>query len=194
VPTNALITDHYTYLPSIGLAIMLSWGIQSLLKSKGTGRKIIFPAAIVILAILAILTWQQCGYWKNSVNLWSHALKVTKNNSHAYLRLGNAYIKQGQYDKAIESYRKLLQLNPNNFVAYNRLGIAYSYSGQFQLAIKNFNNAIQLKPDCAEAYNNRAIIHINQSQFVYGCDDARKACSMGVCVTLEAAQLKGYCR
>jgi protein O-mannosyl-transferase len=194
VPTNALIADHYTYLPSIGLAIMLSWGVQSLIKSKETGRKIIFPAAIVILAILAVLTWQQCGYWKNSVKLWSHALKVTKNNSHAYLRLGNAYIKQGQYDKAIENYRKLIQLNPTNFVAYNRLGIAYSYSGRFQLAIENFNNAIQLKPDCAEAYNNRAIIHLNQRKIVYGCDDARKACSMGVCVTLEAAQLKGYCR
>jgi uncharacterized membrane protein YfhO len=48
--------DRYTYLPSVGIAIMLSWGVQSLIKSKETGRKILFPAAIVILAVPAVLT------------------------------------------------------------------------------------------------------------------------------------------
>jgi len=36
------------------------------------------------------LTWQQCGYWKNSITLFNHALQVTKNNYLAHDSLGVA--------------------------------------------------------------------------------------------------------
>ena len=59
--------DRYTYLPSIGIAIMLAWGIRSLFKSEEIRKKILFPAGIAVLIILLFLTWQQCGYWKNAL-------------------------------------------------------------------------------------------------------------------------------
>jgi protein O-mannosyl-transferase len=194
VPTNALIADHYTYLSSVGIAIMLAWGIPSLIKSEKKRKKILFPAAIVILVILVVLTWKQCGYWKSSIELWNHTIKVTKNNATAYSRLGHAYADLGQYQRAIDNYKKVIRLNPNYWQAYNRLGIAYSNLGQYPQAIDNYNKAIRLKTDYVEVYNNRAIVHLTQGNIAYGCDDARKACSMGVCATLEAAKLKGYCR
>ena len=75
VPTSALMADHYTYLPSIGIAVMLAWGIPSLIENEETRKKILFPAAIFVIGILVVLTWQQCGYWKNSIDLWNHAIK-----------------------------------------------------------------------------------------------------------------------
>ena len=73
--------DRYTYLPSIGVAIMLAWGIPSLIKSENIRKKILFPVSIATIAIMAVLAWQQCGYWKNSIELWNHALHVTRDNS-----------------------------------------------------------------------------------------------------------------
>ncbi len=76
--------DRYHYLPSIGIAVMLAWGIPLLIKREDMRKKILFPAAIAALAIMAVLTWKQCGYWKNSIELFNHALQVTKDNDMAH--------------------------------------------------------------------------------------------------------------
>ena len=60
--------DRYHYLPLIGIAVMLAWGIPLLIKREDIRKKILFPAAIAALAIWQFLTWQQCGYWKNSID------------------------------------------------------------------------------------------------------------------------------
>jgi len=194
VPTNALIADHYSYMPSIGIAVMLAWGIPPLIQDTALRKKILWPSAGVIVVVLMILTWQQCGYWKNSIALWNHTINVTKNNVTAYSRLGHACADVGRYQDAVDNYKQVILLDPGYVVAYNRLGIVYSHLGQYPLAVDNFNEALRLKPDYAEAYNNRAVVSFAQGSRVAGCDDAKKACSLGVCFTLEAARLKGYCR
>ena len=42
--------DHYTYLPSIGIAIMLAWGIPLLFPSENIRKKILFPAGIAVIS------------------------------------------------------------------------------------------------------------------------------------------------
>ena len=81
--------DRYHYLPSIGIAVMLAWGIPLLL-NEDRRKKILFPAAIAFLAFMSILTWQQCEYWKNNIDLCNHALQVTKNNYLAHNNLASA--------------------------------------------------------------------------------------------------------
>ena len=72
-------------------------GNSALIKSEDIRKKILFPAGIIFLAIMAVLTWQQCGYWKNSINLFSHALQVTKNNYLAHDNYGLALFEEGKY-------------------------------------------------------------------------------------------------
>jgi len=158
VGTQAM-ADRYTYLPSIGITIMLVWGIPLLFPRADMRKKILFPAGIAYLAILAVLTWQQCGYWKNTNTLFSHALQITK----------------------------------NNHIAYNVRGGTYDELGQYQLAIEDFNKVITLRPDYIKAYNKRGTVYLNLGNKELGCYDARKACALGNCKTLEAAKGKGYC-
>ena len=185
--------DRYTYIPIIGLFIMVAWGVPTLIKSEEIRKKLLFPVGVASLAILAVLTWQQCGYWKNSINLWTHASQVTKDNFLAYSRLGNAYGKLGQHQRAIENFNEVIRLKPGYFIAYNGRGISYESLGQSQLAIENFNEAIRLKPDYAEAYNNRGRTYLLQGNKELGCLDAQKACELGNCKLLEAAKGRGYC-
>jgi hypothetical protein len=65
--------DRYTYLPSIGIGIMLVWGIPLLFKREGLPKKILFPAGLIALAVLSFLTWRQCGHWKIA---WSYLITV----------------------------------------------------------------------------------------------------------------------
>jgi tetratricopeptide (TPR) repeat protein len=159
LPAPCALADRYHYLPSIGITVMLAWGIPLLFKLKNTRRKILFPAAIVFLTILAVLSWKQCSYWKNNITLYSRALQVTK----------------------------------DNFLAHNNRGVVYAKIHQYQRAIEDFNTAIDLKQDYANPYDNRGAVYLNQSNNKLGCYDARKACTLGVCGTLKAAQGKGLC-
>jgi Flp pilus assembly protein TadD len=66
--------------------------------------------------------------------------------------------------------------------------------GIYQRALEDFNEAIRLKSDYTDAYNNRAFVYLTHGNKELGCFDARKACELGNCKTLELAKGKGLCR
>jgi tetratricopeptide (TPR) repeat protein len=167
--------DRYTYLPSIGMAIVLAWGIPSLIKSENIRKKILFPAAIIILAIMSVLTQQQCGYWKNSIELFSHALRVTKNNYVAHSYLASALVKEGKTDGAIYHYNKAININHSYAEDHNNRGSVYANLGQHQQAIKDYNEAIRLKPDYAGAYFNRGTSYGITGQYQLAIEDFNEA-------------------
>jgi protein O-mannosyl-transferase len=147
--------DRYHYLPSIGLAVILAWGIPSLIKREDLQKKISLPAGIIVIAVLAVLTWMQCQYWKNSMALWNHALKVTKNNYIAHNNRGTLYNSLGRYESAMEDYNQAIRQKPDYADAYNNRGNIYKKLGQYRLAIEDNSKAIQLNPYSDKYYNNR---------------------------------------
>ena len=84
--------DRYTYLPSIGIAMRLAWGIPSFVSTRKHAQKDFIPGRNSLSGIMAVLTWQQCGYWKNNIELFNHALRVTKDNSLAHNNRGSASV------------------------------------------------------------------------------------------------------
>jgi tetratricopeptide (TPR) repeat protein len=191
---NQAIADRYTYLPSIGIGIMLAWGIPFLFPREYIRQKILFPAAIAVLAVWAVLSWQQCGYWENSGTLWKHALQVTENNYMAHYSLGNVYASLGRYEGAIESFNQAIRLKPDYAVAFCRRGMVYGILGQNLRAIEDYNQAIHLKPDLAEAYEMRGAAYFSQGNNALGCRDGQKSCALGYCHFLEMAKSRGSCR
>lgn len=193
VPVNQPMADHYTYLPSIGTAIVLIWGVLSLIKSEIICKKILFPSGIVVIICMSFLTWKQCSYWKNDIVLWTHCLKATKNNYLAYNNRGVAYGRLGQYRQAISDLNRAIDLNSNYFKAYSNRGFAHVKLGQYDLAVKDYNEAIRLKSNYIKAYCSRAIVYLFQGNNVLGCKDAQKACELGYCSILEDSKRKGVC-
>lgn len=146
--------DRYTYVPLIGLFIMITWGIPEL-SAKWPYRRIgLALAAGAALAASMTLTWSQLHHWKNTVTLFEHALDVTANNYLAHNNLGIAYARQGKIDKAVNHYTKALQFKPNFPRAHNNLGNAYARQGRQDKAISHYTMALQIKPDFAGAHNN----------------------------------------
>lgn len=104
------------------------------------------------------------------------------------------YFNNKQYQLAIEVLNEAIRLKPDDADAYSKRGVAYFNLGQYQLAIENYNEAIRLKPDLAKAYNNRGNAYFAQGNYNLGCNDAQKACSLGICNALEGAKSRGDCR
>jgi tetratricopeptide (TPR) repeat protein len=149
--------DRYTYLPSIGVGIMIVWSIVYLLPKVKLRKIIIIPAAI-ILAALTFLTWQQCGYWKNSVVLYDHVLKVTKNNDLAHYNLANELVKQKNIGEAITHYLEAIKINPYYSNAYSNLGAALAAQGKNEEAIAHYLAAIKINPNEEEPHSNLGVV------------------------------------
>jgi tetratricopeptide (TPR) repeat protein len=167
--------DRYHYLPSIGIAVGLAWGVSLLFKQKELRKKILLPAGTAIIAILAILSWRQCGYWRDSVELFRHALQATGDNYVAHNNLGDALNEEGKIQEAIYHCSEAIRMRPDYYIAYNNRGTAYSKLGKYQLTIEDLNKAIALNPDSAEARNNRGIAYIKLGQNQLALEDLNEA-------------------
>jgi tetratricopeptide (TPR) repeat protein len=171
-----------------------AWGIPLLLPRENLRNKFLFPSGIAILVILSVLTWQQSGCWKNSIELFNHTLHIVPNYTYGYYNRGFAYAELGQYQNAIADYNIAIRMKPHNSEAHCNRGTAYAKLGQYQLAIEDHNKAIRLKTDYTDAYNNMAITYFMQGSDVLGCRDAQGSCALGKCKLLDMLKLKGYCR
>jgi hypothetical protein len=153
---NFSMTDRYHYLPSIGIAVMLAWGIPFLFTGKA-GR-ILFPVAASFLITLSFLSWRQCGYWKNSVELWSHAVNVTTDNYMAHNNLAFALLEKGETQQALYHYNRAVEIN-NYPAAHYNIGVVNYRLGQYREAIERFEKAIQEDPDYAAAHYNLGFVN-----------------------------------
>jgi tetratricopeptide (TPR) repeat protein len=147
--------DRYTYIPLIGLFIMVAWGVPYLLKKWKYRKEILFTASALIILCLCIITWTQVGYWQNSIALFDHTLKVTDNNWFTYSSRGNTYLDLGNYQQAIEDYDMAIKIKPGYAEAYSNRGTAYHKLGNYKHAIADLSRAIEIKSGYAMAYNNR---------------------------------------
>jgi tetratricopeptide (TPR) repeat protein len=183
---NEVMADRYTYLPSAGIYIMLTWGVPVLFSQNALGKKILFSAGIAFLAILAVLTWNECRYWKNSVTLFSHALQVNKDNYLASDCLGIAMFVEGRNQEAIDCYTKTIILKPGFTGGYIGRGLVYSRIGQPRLAIKDYDEAIRLDSRYADAYHNRGVAYNKLGQYQLAIEDYNKA------IGLQPSFLEAY--
>ena len=155
--------DRYTYIPLIGLFVMAAWGIPELLEkwrpSHPLRKEALFASSSLVLLSLFIVARTQVGYWRNSITLYDHALKVTNCNDTIHNSRGVAYGELGDYRQAISDFDLAVQINPEYAEAYYSRGLTYGKLGDYRRAIPDFDKAIQINPEYAEAYNNRGVAY-----------------------------------
>ena len=146
--------DRYTYIPFIGLFIMISWGAGDLLEKFHKGKAWAVGFAFLILPAMMAITWTQLGYFKNSVTLFEHALAVTTSNPIAHNNLGKALDDEGDKQGAVENFLMAIQINPEYALAHNNLGKVLDGQGKTQEAIEHLQKALQIRPNFDVAHNN----------------------------------------
>lgn len=151
---NQALADRYTYIPLIGLFIILAWGAADVAKRWRLPRAGLATAAAILLIALAVITQRQVGYWNDSTTLWTHALAVTIDNHLAHNNLGRELAEKGRFDEAIAEYNAALRIKPAYATALTNLGAALAKSGKKEDAIRSYTEALRIKPDLPEAHLN----------------------------------------
>ena len=149
--------DRYTYLPQIGLYIMIAWGTVEFCATWRHRRAVLGTAAGVVLMALAVDAYGQTLYWKDSVTLWTHTLARTPQSPVVHCNLGIALALEGKQAAAVQHFGRALELNPQDAKAMNNLGKVLTSQGKLMDAIQYFDRALQLNPEDAKALNNLGV-------------------------------------
>ena len=146
--------DRYTYLPGIGLAIAGIWAVADW--SGGWKHRRVVLGCLMAALVGVLMVWGhiQTSYWKNSESLWIRALACTSANCVAHNNLGNALVKDGKLDDAIEQYHKAIEINPAYDMAYYNLGNALVVKGDMEEAITQYRRALEINPFYEDAHYN----------------------------------------
>jgi tetratricopeptide (TPR) repeat protein len=141
--------DRYTYLPLIGLTLMLAWGARELAQRRPATQPLLRSGAVVAVLLLALVTASQVATWRDSRSLFEHALRVTERNHVAHINLGLALARAGEVEEAERHLVTAVALAPTSPRAHGLLGEVRVARDQHPQAGEDFRRALGLEPGSA---------------------------------------------
>ncbi len=103
------------------------------------------------------------------------SIQPKPNDAEVHYSYGIAYLKKGDYNRAIIEYTKTIELKPDYAGAYRNRGRSYYHKGDYASAIKDYTKAIELKPDSAIVYRNRGIAYYRKGDYASAIADLTQA-------------------
>lgn len=162
--------DRYTYVPLVGLFIIVVWGGYDLVARLRARQAVIASFATIIALTCSLLTFIQANYWRNSVTLFQHALRVTPNNFVAEYNLAATLVDEGHLDAAREHLIKAAKIYPNAALPHSSLGQLFAWQGKLDEAIASYMKALRCDPNLVSAHLGLAAVLTEQGKL----DDAKK--------------------
>jgi tetratricopeptide (TPR) repeat protein len=176
--------DRYTYLPQIGLYVMIAWAVADFARPCRNHRIALAIAAAAAIAALSVCAFVQTSYWKNSGTLWTHAVTVTSDNDVAHNNLGYLSLRRGELDEAISHFSTALNIRAGNAASHynlgralieNNLANALARKGLAGQAIPHYEEAVRLRPDYADAYYNFGTVLFREGKIDEAITEWQKA-------------------
>ncbi|HEY3129952.1 MAG TPA: tetratricopeptide repeat protein [Acidobacteriota bacterium] len=146
--------DRYTYIPSIGLFIIVAWALVDFLPQRKSYEMVLAVFWCIVALVLGLLTWFQVGYWHDSLTLFEHASQAVPDNYLARNNLGFTLAAEGRIDEAMRQYLEALRIKPTYVEAHNNLANAFQAKGQLDEAIAHYQQALQVRPQFFQGHNN----------------------------------------
>jgi tetratricopeptide (TPR) repeat protein len=167
--------DRYTYIPLIGLFIVVAWGLPELLKKWRWRGEALIVASAVAFSFLFVTTLAQVEYWQNSLAVFDHALAVTGDNATIRCNRGHVYGRLGRLKEALADYDMAIKINPEYVEALDYRGAIHCRLGEFHQAFSDFARAIELNPQYPEAYNDRGAAYDAKGEHAFAIADYNRA-------------------
>jgi tetratricopeptide (TPR) repeat protein len=156
--------DRYTYLPQIGVSVLLTWLVADWLGRWRMGRYALVGISLAVIAVLMACAGAQAAYWQNNETLWTRALACTSNNFTAEANFGAALLKKHNVIDAVDHFQKALAINPRSSSLHANLGLALQDEGQSDRAVAELQQALEADPKNPAFHNNLGAVLFQQNK------------------------------
>lgn len=146
--------DRFTYLPMIGIFVVLVWGFADVMGKDRVKAKAMGVILSVVAVYFASISYVQVQHWKNAETLFRHAVQVNPNDVLSLTNLALALGEQGSIDEAISVSEKALAIEPRYAEALNNLGTLYAKKGDIAQSLVYFERSLEAYPGFAKAREN----------------------------------------
>ena len=149
----SFVADHFQYLAAIGPLALAAAGITFLL-ARLLKKNAALKSALTgtLLLVMAVLSWRQCGIYRNLEILWRDTLAHNPGAWMAHDNLGRYLTESRRFEEADAEYHKAIEIRPNDHIAYYDLGLEAAIQGHLDQAVQNFYKTLDLSPNFATAH------------------------------------------
>jgi len=159
-PVNAFFAEHWSYIFSIGLFMLVGYLTLEVCKIKKPLGYIVSLLLVLLLTASSYLTFKQNQYWKSPEHFYRRTLQYAPTSHRVHYRLGLLYLRQGRIEEGIEKNKQALAIRPDFILAYENLSSAYLVQGKAQLAIETAQRALELDESSEIIYNNLGVGYV----------------------------------
>lgn len=160
LPINSFFYNHWLYIPSAGLLLVIS---ELICRYKNINRAALSAGALLI-ALCCFLTIRQNVYFRDDMTLYNKTIEKYPKYAMAHYNLGTVFGVMGSYEKAASCYQEAIRLDPEYTKAYYNLGILYKNRGLYNEAIELYKKAASINPNSFDIHNNLALTYILANQ------------------------------
>lgn len=115
VPLPDLVAEHRSYLPSIGIFILVAC-LLDWLRTSGPSLKVLrLGVPVFTLVCAGALSWRTCNrneVWRTRESLWEDTVAKSPGKYRTWGNLGAAYSDAGKNEKAVHCFREALKVEP----------------------------------------------------------------------------------
>lgn len=158
-----VVAERYAYLASLGIFVFIAFIIQKIGKIF-KNQKVAYVLLAVIVLALGIRTIMRNNDWRNQDNLWLAAERTSPSSHQNHNNLGDLYARHGDYQKAIEEFKKAVELKPDYGDAFHNMANVYHQIGRDDLAEENYKKALSLNLRLWQSYQNLAAIYFSKKE------------------------------
>ncbi len=145
------VADHFQYFSMLALIVPAAAAVQPWMR-----REPYRIAAVVVVLVLAGLSWRQAGTYADAETLYRDALSKNPESWMAHNGLGNVLVQSGRIEDSIAEYDAAIRLRPGVAEPHLSRGLALSRwdPPRGEEAIAEYRKALEIKPGWAEAHVN----------------------------------------
>jgi tetratricopeptide (TPR) repeat protein len=152
------VADHWQYLASLGVFAFAGAAATGVLRrAPAAWRRPLQGVGAAVLAVLGVLTWKECGTFRDVKTFYGTILERNPDAWMAHNNLGIEFDHEGQRQAAIAHFREAIRLRPGYAEANCNLGVALCAVGRVDEGIEHFRAAIRAQPNYPEVHNDLGV-------------------------------------
>ena len=172
----SFVADRFQYLAGIGvMAVVIGAVAYGVGRLSDVWQKGALGVAVVVLAVLGLLTWRQANIYRDHETLHRHIIALNPQARDAHLNLGILLYNQARYAEALDIARIAVEQRPDHSKAHAYLGAILNALRRFDEAEPHLRRALDLNPHIQNVHLNLGMTLYYQGRYEEALGAARVA-------------------